>query len=373
MKHHRRAAATEAKRARPSGPWLAPTARAALFTHITKIAMWALIACGPAGLLMAASKPAPSPVRGGGDAVRDGTGPAGFAESYVAAYLRSGTGDSTLRSFYPGAPSLSGEPGRREAIRTVTTGAREVRPGYWSVTVAADVVVIRRTGERVAVGLHFFTVPVVALGDAAAGGPRPRGTPASYGAAALPAEVAAPAPAPAVELGYEAGNQITSGPLADTVVQFAAAYLAGTGDLARYLTPGTALRPITPAAYRRVEVERIVAAGDIPLAEARVPSDGTKVRVLATVIAIDADNERWPLAYALSLTARAGRWEVTALEHAPAIDTGPAATASTSTAPPAAPSTPPSPEFGSPPPSPPVAPVESSEPSPAPSPSSTNH
>jgi hypothetical protein len=67
---------------------------------------------------------------------------------------------------------------------------------------------------------------------------------------------------------------------------------------------------VSPAPYSAVAVQQVLAVEE---AAEKVPADGTKVRVLAQVGARDAGG-RWPLAYALVLKARSGRWQVAALE-----------------------------------------------------------
>ncbi len=100
--------------------------------------------------------------------------------------------------------------------------------------------------------------------------------------------------------------------LAVGIGEFFAAYLAGAGEVGRYLAPGVRLSAVTPAPYTAVTVQQLLAVQDAAAAE-RVPADGTTVLVCAQVEARDAAG-RWPLAYELTLKARSGRWEVAALE-----------------------------------------------------------
>ncbi|WP_329309686.1 hypothetical protein [Streptomyces sp. NBC_01262] len=72
------------------------------------------------------------------------------------------------------------------------------------------------------------------------------------------------------------------------------------------------------------------AAADSEVADGAVPKDGTTVRVQVHVTAADAEGGRWPLVYALAMTARSGRWEVTTLQAGAPPTT---ATAKTSPAP----------------------------------------
>jgi hypothetical protein len=94
--------------------------------------------------------------------------------------------------------------------------------------------------------------------------------------------------------------------------EFLVAYLAGAGEVDRYLAPGVRLSPVSPAPFQTVTVQQMLAADQEAAAES-VPADGTRVRVMAEVEARDRAG-RWPLAYELTLAARSGRWEVASLE-----------------------------------------------------------
>jgi hypothetical protein len=64
-----------------------------------------------------------------------------------------------------------------------------------------------------------------------------------------------------------------------------------------------------------------------------VPKDGACQQVLVTVRATGRDSNRVPLAYAFTLTARAGRWEITSLDPAPVSAHAPTVTTPPGTAP----------------------------------------
>jgi hypothetical protein len=94
--------------------------------------------------------------------------------------------------------------------------------------------------------------------------------------------------------------------------EFFDAYLTGVGEVDRYLSPGTELTAVSGSGYKAVTVDQ--AAADSDVAAGAVPGDGTTVRVQAHVTATDATGGQWPLVYTLAMTARSGRWEVTALQ-----------------------------------------------------------
>ncbi|MFF8638933.1 conjugal transfer protein, partial [Streptomyces pilosus] len=107
---------------------------------------------------------------------------------------------------------------------------------------------------------------------------------------------------------------VPQGELSSTVGQFFDAYLAGAGEVERYLAPGVRLSAVSPAPYNAVTVRQVLAVEDTAAAK-KVPGDETTVRVLAHVEARDKTG-RWPLAYELDLKARSGRWDVATLTSA---------------------------------------------------------
>ncbi|MFI8266673.1 conjugal transfer protein [Streptomyces sp. NPDC085665] len=128
-----------------------------------------------------------------------------------------------------------------------------------------------------------------------------------------PAEVAAPSTAPAPPSPYT--RPVPAGDaLGTTVGEFLRAYLASGQATApeRYLSPGVRLS-VPAAAYARVDVEEVAADTDQAAAKA-VPGDGARARVRVLVSGEDRAGSRWPLVYRLEMTARAGRWEVSAMD-----------------------------------------------------------
>jgi hypothetical protein len=98
-----------------------------------------------------------------------------------------------------------------------------------------------------------------------------------------------------------------------------AAYLTGSGELDRYLSPSTHLSPVTPPAYSALAVDQVAVEGEqdgAPLTT--VPAGGTRLRVLVQLRATGTDGARVPLTYALTVQSRAGRWEIASLDGAPA-------------------------------------------------------
>jgi hypothetical protein len=301
-------------------------------TALVRWTAWGLLLLGPllggaawmkqpATAARSAQSAPPAP-RGAGS-----QGAAGFAQLFVGAYVRAGEGDQELlAAFYPGADGvrLEGESGARAAEHLTVARLRQTAPSVWSVTVAARLSPTDHAdrgggreqagpdeGGEGAAGVRYFQVPV-ATGPAA-------GSATGYVALALPAEVGAPPRIETPELAYGPMQPAApSDPRTEAVTDFLAAYLTGSGDLGRYLAPGTQLSPITPARYTGLAVDSLAIAGeDGAQPSTTVPEDGTHVQLLATVRATDHAGVRRPLTYALTLSARAGRWEIASIDGAP--------------------------------------------------------
>jgi hypothetical protein len=232
--------------------------------------------------------------------------PAGYAQLFVGAWLRSSTDDATsaqARLAQSLAPDVdlpdpgAGAQSRLESVTAVRSAQRNA--GQWAVTVAAQY-----TDGRV----RYFVVPV-ATGPAGD----------SFTVTGAPGVVAGPARAAVAKSAYSV-TVPSGGDLASAVGEFLVAYLTGAGEVDRYLAPGVKLSPVSPAPYQTVSVEQVLAAEEAAAAES-VTADGTTVRVLAQVQARDGAG-RWPLAYELALRARSGRWEVAALESGTAHEGG---------------------------------------------------
>ncbi|MER6075479.1 conjugal transfer protein [Streptomyces sp. NPDC001817] len=294
---------------------------------------WLLLIAGPLLAVAAFLRPvaaagAPAPAPKSSVVVRDTSGPAGFAQLYVAAYVEAGKGtEASLAPYYPLMRdiSLQAEPGAQHADRLAAVRVTQASPGYWSVTVAALVIPSSKNGaasgqttqggsqDEAGAGpvLRYFQVPVKAAG-----------TGGGYEAAALPAEVAAPATggeAPQLDYGAPVPAD-THDPAVATISEFLAAYLTGGGELDRYLSPGTSLVAVSPAPYTKVSVTQLAEQGGDFAANAPV-TEGARRELLVDVAATGTDGQVRPLTYALALKARAGRWEIAAVDAAPRLNT----------------------------------------------------
>jgi hypothetical protein len=280
--------------------------------RLSRLALFTAIAAGPVALgvavmsgpttVAAAPSDKPTAVRSAAAAAD----PAGYAQVFVDAWLRSGADDANsaqarlAQSLAPDVdlpdPVASAQP-KPAAVTAVRSAQRE--DGEWAVTVAAQYADGR---------LRYFVVSVTA--DASG---------ASFAVTGAPGAVAGPARAAVGKSPY--GVSLPSdGDLSLAVGEFFGVYLTGAGEVDRYLAPGVKLSPISPAPYTAVAVQRVSAVEEAAAAE-KVPADGTAVRVLVQVEARDSGG-RWPLGYELTLKARSGRWEVAALESGTAQDGG---------------------------------------------------
>ncbi|MEU1034508.1 conjugal transfer protein [Streptomyces mirabilis] len=280
--------------------------------RLSRLALFTAIAAGPVALgvavmsgpttVAAAPSDKPAAVRSAAAAAD----PAGYAQVFVDAWLRSSANDANsaqarlAQSLAPDVdlpdPVASAQP-KPAAVTAVRSAQRE--DGEWAVTVAAQYADGR---------LRYFVVPVTADANGA-----------SFTVTGAPGAVAGPAHAAVGKSPY--GVSVPAdGDLSSAVGEFFGAYLTGAGEVDRYLAPGVKLSPVSPAPYTAVAVQRVSAVEEAAAA-GKVLADGTAVRVLVQVEARGSGG-RWPLGYELTLKARSGRWEVAALESGTAQDGG---------------------------------------------------
>ncbi|NGO79514.1 conjugal transfer protein [Streptomyces sp. YC504] len=267
--------------------------------RLTRLVVLGALATGPLALTVAVMSPSstvsaapkPTPVK----LPVAPADPSGYAEVFLAAWLRSGgkDADAQARVAQAMAPSvaLPGPVADAQPVRDVhAVRSAQHRDGRWSVTVAAQY----PDGT-----VRYFAVPVVA--DKSGG---------AFAVEEAPGRVAGPVTAEVAASAYGVSLPSDS-ELTRTAGEFLKAYLSGEGQVDRYLAPGLSLDGVTSAGYKEVQVQEATADIDAAAAE-QVPADGTKVRLLVEVTATDASGE-WPLSYELEMSTRAGRWEVAAL------------------------------------------------------------
>ena len=320
----------KAPQAGEEGGWVTVSSGAlANLSTVMRWGAWSLLLLGvlmsAAAHLRLSSQPprtAPTPAQAA-PASAEAVGPGGFAVLYVAAYVEAGRGtEASLARFFPNMRniSLEAKPGAQHADQLAAVQVKDVSDGYWSVTVAANITAspsarddesdkeqAKEKEEDETGVLRYFQVPLRSTdGD-------------GFAATTLPAEVGAPEAGDGIELDY--GTPVPGDDKDETVTtiaRFFSAYLAGAGELDRYLAPRTALDPVSPAPYTQVEVAQLAELnGDY---RRNLPaSDGARRQLLVDLWAAAPDRQLRPLTYALTLTARDGRWEIAALNAAPVL------------------------------------------------------
>ncbi|MFE9968774.1 conjugal transfer protein [Streptomyces sp. NPDC005525] len=242
--------------------------------------------------------------------------PAGVAALFCDLWLRSDDGATesrTAQSLRALAPDVELPTRSEKAVAQPVGNATALRSarlgdGSWSVVVAVQFSAredesASSTESGASTLVRYFAVPVVAADGAGGAG--------EFTVTAPPSQIAGPGTAVVASSRFE--NQLPAdGALASSLGEFFDAYLAGVGEVERYLSPHTELAAVKESGYTSVAVDEAMADSDV--ADGRVPADGTVVRVRAHVTASAARAEQWPLVYTLTMTARSGRWEVTALE-----------------------------------------------------------
>jgi hypothetical protein len=285
-------------------PWFAPHLPRHTRTIVVQLIVWLAVLSGPAGLIAqftwgGPAVPETGPERSAHETDRSTIAVAGWAERVITAYTE---GDiDTVRANFPtisdrqldALPTPTTEPAR---ISTVAVD--QIADEEWAVTVA----VYPRREDPTTPAVRHLQLAVHGAGT-------------SWAALSLPAEVGAWAPADAPELAY-ASRRLADSPLTEAVQGWAAAYLVGDGELDRYLAPETTHPPITMA-HTAVEVEGVYAAQEQEDAANAPPGDGDTVSVLVDLAITTTDGQTWPMSYALELTSRSQRWEISAVATPP--------------------------------------------------------
>lgn len=262
--------------------------------------LWTLLAAGPAGLVvggyavLSATPPVQAaPVRA--DLSGERTEAGEFAEQVVTAWLTTSRGDEAQSGVLPDGYTAPRVPFR---VGDLAVAKVEQAPdGVWSVTVGATVTDAAKHASR-----QYFQVPVQV-------------GPSGMAAVTMPAVVAAPSVVDPPPLRYRQPLGL-DGALGTTVEEFLTAMTAGNGDVTRYVSPGASIRPVTPAPFRAVKLLRLDAA-DATFDDSTVPTDGNETQLLVTAAGANASGQELPLSYALTVRARAGRWEVAELNPSP--------------------------------------------------------
>ncbi|HUR02439.1 MAG TPA: conjugal transfer protein [Nonomuraea sp.] len=272
-----------------------------------RVAAWLAVLASPlvtiAGLVILQPAGVP-PMRDGG-APAPSASPEGWAAMYVRAWLSATRDDSAgLEFFYPPGMKSQRAAGTQVPVDTAVVSATSPTAGIWSVVVVADVLVLEPDGKRAA-SLLCTQVAMAGTGDA-------------YVATSLPSPVACPGTLGAAALAYgEVADP--AGPIGQSVAGFLGAYLVGQGQLDRFVSPGASLGLPKPVPFAAVQLAEVRTHEKFEPGQAARPPDGTAVRSLVRASAWDATGQSTSVDYALTLVARAGRWEVNRIDPAPLL------------------------------------------------------
>lgn len=178
-----------------------------------------------------------------------------------------------------------------------TSQIQQLGPDLWSVTVAATV-----TDDRRSVVRRYYQLPV------------------SFRSGTL-TSLALPGPTTAPTVGAPAKSEyrtelLTDSPVGTTTSQFLSAYVGGSGDVSRYVTPGVQLTAVQPAPFTAVRVTELRTTSNADLS---APTDGQRIRVLVAAVGTVTDQQTVAVNYALTLSGRDGRWEISAIDQAPVV------------------------------------------------------
>lgn len=281
-----------------------PPALQLLGVRAASVGLWVLVILGAlAGLASFFVRQAPAGASAPKVAERPPSiGAEGFAELYVATYLsEAGAGDATgaAKAFYPVQVDLREMQARALYVaQTVALEASELGEGYWSVTVGARVLAAAGAGGYQPLETRAYQVGVAR-------------SVSGYVATSLPAQVPMPAAAVVPKLRGPGLNSPAQDEPTVAATRFFAAFLAGDGELARYVSPDSEMRAIRPAPYATITLRRVSI-------EEHDDAEGARL-VRAEVAATDAAGRTQILGYSLELARREGRWEVRRLLTAPPL------------------------------------------------------
>lgn len=241
-----------------------------------------------------------------------------YALGYVGTWLSATREDSVaLQGYVSTAPaSLGTEPTqyRNLAVASISQLEDESR---LLVTVSGEVLERATPDAEPTWTLRYYSVTVSTENN-------------TLSTAGYPALIAGPARSTSEPPTAFTVTVNTSSPASQTVELFLTAYLTGQGSISPYLSPGVSISPITPVPYKTLSVTAVKAS----TAPASDPAEGATT-LLETIVTAQADiDQSVTSTYRFLLTARAGRWEVTALNTAaPQVSETPAPNPTTTTAP----------------------------------------
>lgn len=286
-------------------------------TRGVQLAVVVALACGPLALLFGGGSSTPTRVATKTPTVLTDISPqltaTDLANQCVTAWLHASQDDQAALgqcfdmgvggAALPDSPIYDATDARASAVHRVLPAPNGAM--IYSVTVSTAV---RPAGSIQAPNRRYYRIPVIIAGS-------------SVRALAFPAQVPAPPNSLNTTLGYQ-----YQPPTSSAIVTAARGFLTAmlTGDSAgvtRFTSPGTRLSAITPAPLTSLSVAAAQSTGEVT-PTGGTPTDGEQNRLLLTLterpVGAGVD-DTMTASYALSMTARAGRWEVTSVDLAPPI------------------------------------------------------
>lgn len=264
--------------------------------RLAAAALWVLIATAAVGGIVGLVRPPatapaePTPAVSPAATVSEAWAAGGFGARAVAAYLAPGDdtdGEGAFAGFLGDDPAGTDRVAA-DAPPVAVVAVDRAGEHYWAVTVAAG-----ETGRE-----QFWRVGIASgeNGRLVATGP--------------PTPVAAPPVAERPELAVTSWETPPADdPVVETVTGWIAAYACGQGDVSRWLAPGVRVDAVTPPLCSEARLDRW---GTQP--------DGDDRLVVMTEAALDPGASEQRVTFALALSERDGRWEVTELLAAPPLN-----------------------------------------------------
>lgn len=227
-----------------------------------------------------------------------------FAQSYLAAWLTATATDHEELDRYTELNSSSLVGTTPTEYRDLTVASvEEAAENLTTVVVSASLKTTSEDAagkETVTWTPYWYQVAVHTQGEEMA-------------PAGLPAPVSMPSVGSAPQLGYP--NRVANQEVQSTVADFMTAYLTGTGDVTRFVSPETTITAITPAYWTQAAVKTLQASTEV---EDSNPVAGQTAEVLVNMN-LTRDTTTKPAQYVLGLKVRDGRWEIDSLNSAPAL------------------------------------------------------
>ena len=225
-----------------------------------------------------------------------------FALGFVGAWLSANTEDFTSLQNYVAITSSADLPSAATIYKDLAVASITPSEGSDLVSVVIAGNVQEQGGKEKTVWPRRYFLVIINTGQDA------------MGVVGLPAPIAAPAKSEQGATLVYTEAVVPTDAAAKAVTSFMAAYVAGQGDMNRYLSPSSSLTPIVPAPFTAVKVQSLQAN----VASRGTPSDGDELKVLAKVQMIGTTGQKLTSTYALTLIARAERWEISSLDLTPA-------------------------------------------------------